>query len=402
MTAEAIDRVEWLLGTIEAKKLLGETLTEREEAFSNALARLTNAEAVARNAFTHFYGNLTPAENEAGDENNNLALPTTVATDINEWVLARKEWEDQVQAFLEAPVAPTLVPRTGPRLRAALPEFLRVPTAPGAQDIFHTLMGRPARSALLPPDENAIFTSLSKQGAAMIQTFLSLIGLWLEQNPTQSHETYLTAYASDILRYQGRKETEHGGYHRKDLLAKGHEIFQLSRLTLPSVSPDGQVLTLGRVLSLENLEISAENSENSGHSVLRFRYHLGKTVHDWVRGDNAQFAVISGKLLAYHPVRQKYHILLGLQLARHQSGSAPLSLPDLLAQAGLEVPEKRPAEFLQSIEDALNDLSRDKVIPGLQFIRPAHWPELLEARKTREIIRLSKLVISPQPLVGGK
>jgi hypothetical protein len=396
MTAEAIDRIEWLLGTIEAKKLLGETLTEREAAFSDALARLTSAEAVARNAFTQFYGNLAPTES-AGGESSNLALPTTVATDINEWVLARKEWEEQVQAFLEAPVAPTLVPRTGPRLRASLPDFLRVPTAPGAQDIFHTLMGRPTQHALMPPDplnENAIFASLSKQGAAMIQTFLSLIGLWLEQNPTQSHETYLTAYASDILRYQGRKETEHGGYHRKDLLAKGHEIFQLSRLTLPSVSPDGQVLTLGRVLSLENLEISAENAEHSGHSVLRFRYHLGKTVHDWVRGDSTQFTVISGKLLAYHPVRQKYHILLGLQLARHQTGSAPLSLPDLLAQAGLEIPEKRPAEFLQSIEDALNDLSRDKVIPGLKFIRPAHWPELLEARKTREIIRQSTLVIA--------
>ena len=409
MTTEAIDRVEWLLGTIEAKKLLGEPLTNREQEFSDALARLTQTEAIARNAFTQFYGNLTPTND------NNLALPARVAEDINAWVEARKHWDEQVQSFLVAPIPPTLKPRTGPRLRATLPDFLRVPSAPDAQNLFHALLTSPqntptviAPDKTLAPDE--ALTSLAKQGAAMTQTFLSLIGLWLEQNPTQSHEIYLTAYVSDVLRFQGRKETEHGGYHRKELLAKGHEIFEISRLTLPSISTDGQTITLGRLLSLESLEISAisasnnENSENS-ESVLRFRYHLGKTVYDWIRGENAQFGVISGKLLTYHPLRQKYHILLGLQLAFYQTnavqnreeGIVKLSLMDLLAQAGLEIPHKRPAEFLQSIEDALNELARDKVIPGLQFVRPSHWPELLAARKTREIIRQSHVTYTIPP-----
>jgi hypothetical protein len=161
------------------------------------------------------------------------------------------------------------------------------------------------------------------------------------------------------------------------------------------------------LLSLESLEFAETQNDEGTQSIVRFRYHLGREVHGWLVGEGAQYTQISGKLLTYHPVRQKYQILLGFCLAyydrvnrKYNQTERRLRLPALLSLASLEVPDKRIAEFFSTIEDALEDLSRDGVIPGLKLQKPANWTELLAKRNTRALIAQS--VISYPSLPTGK
>jgi hypothetical protein len=276
---------------------------------------------------------------------------------------------------------------------------------------------------------------ITKYGASAAQTFLTMAGYWLHQNPwpAASHETYVTAYASDLLRFQGRKETPRGGYHRRDLLAKARDVYLLSRISVPRteqvVYENGQrvvrTLRIGRLLSLESLDVShslgppeigdeGAAASDEPRALVQFRYHLGREVYDWVCGDRPQYAQISRKLLAYHPVRQKYQILLGFCLAyydrvnrKHRTSDVRrISLPALLNLAAIEVPEKRIAAFLTSIEDALDDLSRDGVLPGLRLQKPDGWADLLDQRKTREIIAgctvLVPRLLTPSETIAAK
>jgi hypothetical protein len=246
---------------------------------------------------------------------------------------------------------------------------------------------------------------IAKHGASAAQTFLTMAGLWLQQNrDNPSHETYLTAHASDLLRFQRRKETPRGGYHREDLLAKGRDVYILSRISVPRsevVAYDNgrrvvKTLSIGRLLSLESLDTEETvdaAAPDEVRSVVRFRYHLGKEIYDWVCGDHPQYAAISGKLLTYHPIRQKYQILLGFCLAyydrvnrKNRAPERSIRLPALLGLAAIAIPDKRIAEFLTTIEDALRELARDGVIPGVRLRKPDNWTELLAHRKTRDII----------------
>ena len=421
LTSTEIDRLEWLIGTIEAKNLLYETLTATEDALYTALTELRNAERASREAFASFYAAL-PGGDAA------QALPDTVTEPINRWIAARRAWDEQAARYLNKPSAPPM--RTGPRVRASLPDSLRVPASAPARDLMalffaphlwrtdavgETLTAaRGNTSVRLELDEMMGFGAeealkqIAKQGASVAQTFFSLLGLWQERNATAtSHETYMTVYASDLLRYQGRRQTKSGGYHRDDILAKGREIYLLSRISLPLSAThtsdagrrEARVMSLGRLLSLESLEMAetvdrdADGKITHSSSVVRFRYHLGKTVHDWIGGDNPQYALLSGKLLTYHPIRQKYQILLGFSLACYDRlhrddncGERRLSLLALLDLASLKVPQKRIAEFFSTIEDALSELARDGVIPGLRLQKPDGWHEMLARRDTRAVI----------------
>lgn len=430
LTAEQIDRLEWFLGTIEAKRLVGEALTDQEAALAGALRAVSEAEAATRESFSGFYLSL-PGEGE-------VSLPTDVSALISRWVEARKHWDALLAEFLAAPEAAPAVPSRQerpprvPRLRASLPATLRIPTALSAREMLALLF---SSSTWKPTPDGEALTArsgatqvrleldavtglgpeqaihqIAKHGASVAQTFFALVNLWLERNPDASPETYMTVAASDVLRYQNRKETPKGGYHGDDILAKGRDIYFLSRITIPDASVttfDGgrretRTLSLGRLLSLESLEISqTRNTDGSGggQSIVRFRYHLGREVFAWVRGDVPQYARISGRLLTYHPVRQKYQILLGFCLAyydrvnrKNRQTERRLSLPALLSLASLEVPGRRIAEFLTAIEEALNDLNRDGIIPGVRLQKPYDWPEMYARRDTRSIIAGSVVV----------
>jgi hypothetical protein len=230
---------------------------------------------------------------------------------------------------------------------------------------------------------------IARSGPAAAQTFLALASLWMERLAGQPHETYLTLAASDLLRFQGKKATPKGGYHRDDILAKGRDLYLLSRITVPHATGSESML-VGRLLSLEALEAG---KEDGGQSIVRFRYHLGLEAHGWMQESVAQ---VAPRLLAYHPIRQKYQILLGFCLAWH-SGNHPeqteLTLPHLLELAAIALPERRLGEFLTSLEDALSELDRDGILPGVKLVKPAGWHELLAARQTRALLLQSRVKI---------
>lgn len=114
-------------------------------------------------------------------------------------------------------------------------------------------------------------------------------------------------------------------------------------------------------------------SEGNLASVISFRYHLNEQFHEWLCGtEQPQFTKVSGRLLQYHPVRQKYHILLGFCLAyysrvnqNHNHSRLNINLVSLLKLAALDVPSRNVPDFLASLRTALTDLAKDRVIPGL-------------------------------------
>jgi hypothetical protein len=136
---------------------------------------------------------------------------------------------------------------------------------------------------------------------------------------------------------------------------------------------------------------------------MRFRYHLGQEAHGWMQESVAQ---VAPRLLSYHPVRQKYQILLGFCLAWH-IGNHPketeLSLPHLLELAAIPMPEKRLSEFLTSVEDALSELASDGILPGVKLLKPQGWHELLASRQTRLLLQKSRVQIEkPRPELAGR
>ncbi len=439
LEAEAMERVERLMGELEARRSRGEALTPKESAYHDALTKMLAAETEARDAFSAFYAALAGSEN-TGDPQ--IHLPVEVAARVNEWIERRKQWDAVVETIL-AETDPGSLPagrvRTGPRLRTSLPALFRVPTAEPAKDALSALfapqlwrVSENGAAILAQRNETQVridcdditgfgperaIQQIAKYGASAAQTFLTMAGLWLEQNPDSPHETYLTAYASDLLRFQGRRQTPRGGYHADDIIAKGRDVYLLSRISVPRADVAAyhggrktvKTLSVGRLLSLEALDAEQTTEDGSIRSVVKFRYHLGREVYHWVSGGNAHYSALSSKLLAYHPLRQKYQILLGFCLAYYDrvtrksaDDTRRISLPTLLNLAAIRVPAKRLAEFLVTIEDALSELARDQVIPGVRLQKPDDWAGLLDRRKTREIIARS-VVIFPclSPLVDN-
>lgn len=431
------------IGRIETALAENKPLTGEQNEVYAALTALLNAEAGAREAFATFYA--TQALLGMGDgasEDAPLTVPADVARRINEWVSRRQAWDTLIAArfpvaagqsgtiAVRAPLAP---PGKG-RLRASLPALLRVPTAQSAREAFAALFAPHAwqsdtqagvawaqsgdTTVQFDADEALGLSAdqaaqlVAKHGASAAQTFLALVNLYLERATPGEPEAYVTAYASDLLRYQERKETPRGGYHRDDVLAKGRDVYLLSRLSLPRAvawntreadeagedgadSPNGKAVHIGRLLSVDAIDVAQQEAGEgavTGQSVAQFRYHLGREVYEWVAGDGPRYAAVSGRLLTFHPIRQKYQILLGFCLACHDAGTkhanAPrqIALPELLKLAGVSVPDRRIVEFLTSIEDALTDLERTGAFPGLKLVRPPDWPELLARRNAREII----------------
>lgn len=371
----------------ELARLEQETLVAQEAA--------TRAESAARAAFAAFYSGLGLGHTDA-------ALPPEVAETLSGWVEARKRWEALEEQYQSA-LTRQRPARSGPRLALRPPSSVRLPTSPTAKDALAALfapqlwtaeasglavtarLGRATQvrvelDAVLGFGPEQAVQQIARYGPSAAQTFLALAALWYARLGSQSHETYLTLFASDLLRFQGKKETPKGGYHREDLLAKGRDLYLLSRITLPHAE-GAETLSLGRLLSLEALEVVGEQS------IIQFRYHLGREAHRWMQESTVQ---VAPKLLAYHPVRQKYQILLGFCLAwyvRSHPEERTISLPALLDLAAIPMPQKRLAEFLTTLEDALGELAHDGVVTGVHLVKPLGWPALLQRRQTRELLQ---------------
>jgi hypothetical protein len=398
-------------------------LTAEETKLLAALDAVNAAEAGAKASFERFYASLAIGSTDS-------ALPPDVAAAMAHWVEARKHWETLSAALLKTHTARPKAPvRRGPRMGIKPPESVRMPSALPAKDALAALFAphlwkTDAAQLGLVADVSAAtqvrvefddalgfgpeqaVRQITKNGPAAAQTFLALASLWKETLGDQPSETYLSVYASDLLRFQGKKETPKGGYHREDLLAKGRDVYLLSRISLPratvrDTSADGAVKTvktvaIGRLLSLETLEaVTIEEAGVVTQSVVRFRFHLSSEAHHWISEHQTE---VAPKLLSYHPVRQKYQILLGFCLAWADatigSGSEErrIPLPLLLKLAAVPIPERRIAEFFSSIEDAIHELAKDAIVPGVRLVKPPRWTELLAERRTRALIDQSEVV----------
>ncbi len=364
------------------------------------------AEAAARDAFAAFYSGLTGGEDQS-------ALPPEVTLALARWVEARKRWE-LAQTETKVPSMPRLglKPPASVMLPSSLParDALAALFAPQlwqteasglamVAKVSDTAQVRVEFDEVLGFGPEQAIRQIARSGPAAAQTFLALASLWMERLAGQPHETYLTLAASDLLRFQGKKATPKGGYHRDDIIAKGRDLYLLSRITVPHAM-GSESMALGRLLSLEALEAG---QSDEGQSIMRFRYHLGQEAHGWMQESVAQ---VAPRLLSYHPVRQKYQILLGFCLAWH-IGNHPketeLSLPHLLELAAIPMPEKRLSEFLTSVEDALSELASDGILPGVKLLKPQGWHELLASRQTRLLLQKSRVQIEkPRPELAGR
>ena len=298
--------------------------------------------------------------------------------------------------------------RTGAKPQIKPAEQLRLPMTEYAKD---ALMGL-GRGIFIPTEgRDAVFTEigeaqlriecdptgfdtiraiemLAAYGPATMQTFLGLMGLWMEHNAGASHETYFTAHASDLMRYMGRKELTGGSYHTADQMQKGREIYILSRATIPRATVqryntkkkmrESQTVSMDRLIHVKTL--TAQRTLEDGQEIqscIEFRYHPNEEMYEMLCGSSPQFAEVSGKLLAYHPITHKYHILLGFGLAfydkvNRRAGDAQrkISLPALLRLAGIDVPKRNVDKFLERIQKAIQGLSKDEVILGAQLDCP--------------------------------
>ena len=104
-------------------------------------------------------------------------------------------------------------------------------------------------------------------------------------------------------------------------------------------------------------------------------------------------AMMSATMILHAINSQSVDILLGFCLTyydrvnrKHRQTERRLRLTSLLSLASIEIPDKRISEFLSSIEEAIEDLSRDGVIPGVKLQKPTDWHDMLAKRNTRAII----------------
>jgi len=327
---------------------------------------------------------------------------------------------------------------TGKRIKASRPDLMRLPTAKTAHDTMTAFFApntwrpndtgtaifaqRNETQVMLDCDDAIGFgperaiQQIAQHGPATAQTFLALAGLWLRDNKSRSHETYMTIGASDLLRYQGRKPSSNHGFDNDEIMAKGRDVWVLSRISVPKAEAvtyksgkQVRSLSIGPLFMVQAFDVQQTLDAADVKSVVRFRYHLGKDLHEWLCGEKPQFAEVSGKLLAYHPTRQKLQILLGFSLAyydrvndKQRRGEHKISLPALLNLSGLEIDKTNPKRFLEQVEDALGELGCDGVIPGVALQKPDDWTALLAERKAREVLRLSSVAFPRLSMIAPK
>ena len=404
-----------LSDTIQMAHILAETIYLRDHGGtlsheqSAALFALTDYET-AKNKLESLVVGHGQIETNLTLNDESAATALLIPAAVTRFLDAQRAWDVQAAILLAHKKTPAV--RRGKRKTVSVPALMEIPTTQASIQAMITLINPIKWTAhvsnqqiisgssnlhldLSPEiglDTTTAITAITRHGASVLQTFLALANLWKSECGSQNSETYLEAYASDVLRYHGRKQTPKGGYHQADTLAKGRDIFLLSRLTVVSIQPrETGLLTLSRFISVEQLQ--TEVSKDATESIVRFRYHLGQIFHGWLQNDAGMFTRVSAKLLSYHPKRQKYHILLGICIAhilwtrQHTTAThAVVTLAEVLRMANLTDSNRRPGAFLSAIEDALIELSRDGIFPGISMKKPTDWTSLSPGKQAREIL----------------
>lgn len=310
----------------------------------------------------------------------------------------------QQPELIEVPTQPT--PHRPRRPRTTL---VRLPTAASARHVVAALADRDGwqpttdRAQIVctprtgdadvsiacscePPDaytsERAL-DAVAQFGAAAAQVLFGLANMWLERNRNLPYDRYVEASVSDLLRYMGRAEKRKGGYARDDLLAYGHIVYMLSNLSVPRTEAfqrgrergrERHIIRIERLINVEYFEMEESLFPGGRNAVLRFKYHLGSEVHSWLCGPRPQYRDISGRLLQYHPRRERFHILVGFALAfydranaRRARGDHRIHLASLLRLIGEDVPDLHPSRYVAQVRRAIDGLRADGVIPGIRL-----------------------------------
>lgn len=398
----------------------GHPLSADDLSLLETLDRLERCERAVKVAVST--GDLTSGVPNSGDSEN---LPEPLADVIRNWMDAQAKWEAAVTIL--ATRHKQSAKRSGPRGNITAAATIRIPTSSTATKALVSIINTKLWSeqsadeqliTKVPVDglrvnlSNAIgfnaetaIAHLTRHGASVVQTFLTLASIWREQAGNASYDTYVEVFASDILRHQGRQQTPRGGYHLADTLSKGRDVFILSRLLMPMDAADtGQGVTFARFISVEQLETKV--SPGTSESYVRFRFHLGEPFGHWMSMLDRGSWEVAGKLLQYHPQRHKYHILLGICLAnlawksRYEGHTAAVvPLRELLMLSHLHQHGHRPGAFVSSLEDALQDLNRDGILPGVRLVKPDGWMDMPAAQQARAI--LDRSVVSIPQLIGS-
>ncbi len=397
----------------------GHPLSVDDASLLETLDRLERCERAVKVAVAT--GDLSLGASSTGDSEN---LPDPLADVIRNWMDAQAKWEAAVTILATRQKQSSK--RSGPRGNITAAATIRIPTSATATKALVSIINTKLWSeqaadeqliTKVPVDglrvnlSNAIgfdaqtaIAHLTRHGASVVQTFLTLASIWREQAGDASYDTYVEVFASDILRHQGRQQTPRGGYHQADTLSKGRDVFILSRLLMPvDTSEAGGSTTLARFISVEQLETKV--SIGTSESYVRFRFHLGEPFEHWMSMLDRGSWEVAGKLLQYHPQRQKYHILLGICLAnlawksRYEGHTAAVvPLREILMLSHLHQHGHRPGAFVSSLEDALQDLNRDGILPGVRLSKPDGWMDMPAAQQARAI--LDRSVISIPQLIS--
>jgi len=366
-------------------------------------------------------GSISIESSGNGDSEN---LPEPLAATIRHWMDAQAKWDVAVTGLSIRHKQSNK--RSGPRGQIAPASTIRIPTTAAATKALISIINtklwteqvtdeqlvtkvpsetlRVNLSNSIGFDATTAITHLTRHGASVVQTFLTLASIWREQAGNARYDTYVEVFASDILRHQGRQQTPKGGYHQADTLSKGRDVFILSRLLVPvdgSESTDSTIFS--RFISVEQLETKV--SPGTSESYVRFRFHLGEPFAHWMSMLDHGSLDVAGKLLQYHPQRQKYHILIGICLAHiawksRYEGHTNMVVPlrEVLMLSHLNQHGHRPGAFVSSLEDALQDLSRDGILPGVRLNKPDGWTDMPAAQQARVI--LDRSVISVPQQIG--
>ena len=396
----------------------GHLLAPDDIALLDSLESLDRCERNVRAAVAS--GQLAAASSTDGTSEH---LPDSLADTIRLWMDAQSAWERAVTGLSGRQKQTSK--RSGPRGQISPATTIRVPTTAAATKAMIAIINtklwtehetdeqlvtksqqdslRVNLSSSIGFDATTAIAHLTRHGASVVQTFLTLASIWREQAGNARYDTYVEVFASDILRHQGRQQTPKGGYHQADTLSKGRDVFILSRLLLHlDGSETGSGTKLARFISVEQLETKV--SPGTSESYVRFRFHLGEPFQHWMSMLDRGSWEVAGKLLQYHPQRQKYHILIGLSLAhiawkcRYEGNtSVVVPLREVLMLSHLNQHGHRPGAFVSSLEDALQDLNRDGILPGVRLTKPDGWMEMPAAQQARLI--LDRSVISlPQAI----
>lgn len=290
--------------------------------------------------------------------------------------------------------------RTGIKLQVEPAQIIRVATSKTMQKLVVSLCGGGRRwnptltgEAITYQDDDtelkidcddllgfgpdAAIAAIAKMGPSVAQTFLAMVSYWLDTQRGHTHESYTTVRVSDLMRHMGKKEIGTGGYHSKDIIARGREVWLLGKINVHSYQdtnynkkpPESRTMTMGPLFIIQTTEFQQSKSDPLCSSIA-FRYHLSGALYDWVSGNNVQYKDISAKILHYHPYNQKYHVLLGFCLAYYdrvnglKGGNRTISLPALLNLAGIEMPRNNLPRFTEQIARVIEELAQDGVIPG--------------------------------------